>query len=160
MNEVDKKILSRVEILEWVDRVFSIPNKNRNFSERHVSLLLGKSPQYLREIYYRNFGITELMQVRFSRIIHELGEPEKANKYNPQFSQTTNGTRDALRHEIPEEVYIKFAQAVAALPWGVAKDYGLQTYIIKTCKNGGVPRFYKKTLRRLYRRITGEPFNY
>jgi len=145
----ERRILSRAEILEWVDKVFIIPNNQRNFTEREISLSLGKSASYLKQIYLRDYGITELMQVRFSKVIFQYGEPRQTALHNRR-----------IVSKVPQECYIKMAKAMSNLSW-VEKDLlDIDTYTFRVCKNNGVPKFYKKTFRRLYRRLTGEPFIY
>lgn len=147
--EQERRILSRAEILEWIDRFFSIPNNQRNITEREVSLSLGKSSGYLKGIYRRDYGITEIMQVRFSKIIFQYGEPRQVATHNRR-----------VVSKVPEECYIKMAKAIAELPWTLQPGLGVHSSIFRQCKNGGVPKFYKKTFRRLYRRLVGEPFPY
>lgn len=149
MEQQERKILSRAEILEWIDRVFIIPNNQRNFTEREISLSLGKSSSYLKSIYRRDYGITELMQVRFSKVIYQYGEPKQTDTHNRR-----------IVTRVPEECYIKLAKALSELPWTLQPGLGVHSSIFRQCKNGGVPKFYKKTFRRLYRRLTGESFIY
>lgn len=149
-NQIDT-ISSKEEIREWFIRYFKIPPYKRFMRFTEIAKVIHYNRIYLRKMIYESgrVKITPEFQVRFTAFVREYGQPREVEKAPP-----------AIKREIPEEVYKRFAEAIAALPTDMAAFYGINKYVYLTVRNGGVPQFRRPTFERLYEKLTGEKFEW
>jgi hypothetical protein len=146
--QVDK-VMSKAEIWDWLRRYRAIPAKNRDITFVEIAKRMHYTVEHLKDALYEKDGtnMSPEIQVRFTAFVNEYGQPK-------QRLPEERGPRPP----IPDEVYLKFAEAVACLPTDLAAYYGINKEVYLSCRHGVIPKFRRATFERLYERLTKERF--
>lgn len=146
-----EKVLSKAEIKDWLRRYRAIPARERDITFVEIARRMNYRKDHLEDALYEKNGVnmSAEIQVRFTAFVNEYGQPK-------QKLPGSDETRP--KKEIPDEVYLKFAEAVACLPTDMAAYYGINKEVYLSCRNGMIPKFKRATFERLYEKLTKESF--
>ncbi len=72
-----EKILSKLEIYNWLYQYFYCERNERPTPVKELSLRLVSNPSTLYAVYHRELRISKRLQTRFSRVITKIGIPTK-----------------------------------------------------------------------------------
>jgi len=139
------RILSKLEIYNWLGQYFSCQRNERPMTVKELSLKMGFNPSTLYGIYHRELRISKRLQTRFSRVINQIGIPTKQ-----VISEKKNKHENRMTIEELTELRKRICKNIRELPWGYSSLHlRINPQNVRKVKKGLVPNFREKTLIRL-----------